>query len=42
MSSHIELASDFAVVFVIRNSLIVLVDSYDNRRAALEAAGLSE
>jgi ketosteroid isomerase-like protein len=42
MSSHIELASDFAVVFVVRNSQIVLVDTYDNQEAALAAAGLRE
>ena len=42
VSSHIEVASDFAVVFVVRNSQVVLVDTYDNRKAALEAAGLSE
>jgi hypothetical protein len=33
---------DFAVVFVVRNSRFVRVDTYDNRKTALEAAGLSE
>jgi ketosteroid isomerase-like protein len=42
MSSHIEVASDFAVVFVVRNSQIRLLDSYNNWKAALEAAGLRE
>jgi ketosteroid isomerase-like protein len=42
MSSHIEVASDFAVVFVVRNSQIVLLDSYDNWKAALDAARLRE
>ena len=42
MSSHIEVAGDFAVVFVVRNSEIVLLDSYDNWKAALEAAGLRQ
>ncbi len=42
MSSHIEVAADFAVVFVVRNSQVVRVDTYDNWNAALEAAGLSE
>jgi ketosteroid isomerase-like protein len=41
-SSHIEVASDFAVVFVVRSSQILLLDSYDNWKAALEAAGLRE
>jgi ketosteroid isomerase-like protein len=40
MSSHVEVANDFAVVFVVRNSRILLLDSYDNWKAALEAAGL--
>jgi ketosteroid isomerase-like protein len=41
-ASHVEVANDFAVVFVVRNSRFVRVDTYDNRKAALEAAGLSE
>ncbi len=41
-SSHIEVASDFAVVFVVRNSRFVVVDTYDNWNAALEAVGLRE
>jgi ketosteroid isomerase-like protein len=39
-SSHVELASDFAALLVIRDSQIVLVDSYSNWEDALEAAGL--
>jgi ketosteroid isomerase-like protein len=42
MSSHVEVASDFAVVFVVRSSQILQLDSYDNWKAALEAAGLRE
>ena len=42
MSSHIEVAGDFAAVFVVRNSQILLLDSYNNWKAALEAAGLRE
>jgi ketosteroid isomerase-like protein len=42
MSSHIEVAGDFAVVFVVRNSRILVLDPYDNWKAALEAAGLRE
>ena len=42
MSSHIEVASDLAVVFVVRNSQILLLDSYNNRKDALEAVGLRE
>ena len=41
-ASHVEVANDFAVVFVVRSSRIVRVDTYNNRRAALEAAGLEE
>jgi len=40
MYSHIEVVSQFATVFVIRNSQILVVDSYDNWNAGLEAAGL--
>jgi ketosteroid isomerase-like protein len=40
--SNIEVASDLAVVFVVRNSQILVLDSYDNWKAALEAAGLRE
>jgi ketosteroid isomerase-like protein len=40
MASHVEVARDFATVFVVRNSQIVLLDTYDNRQAGLEAAGL--
>jgi len=42
MSSHVEVAGDFAVVFVVRNSQIVLVDTYDNWKTALEAVGLRD
>ena len=41
-ASHVEVANEFAVVFVIRNSRFTHVDTYDSRKAALEAAGLSE
>ena len=41
-ASHVEVANDFAVVFVVRNSRIVRVDTYNNQKAALEAAGLEE
>ena len=40
MHSHVEVARDFATVFVIRNSQIVLLDTYDNWKTGLEAAGL--
>jgi ketosteroid isomerase-like protein len=42
MSSHVEVASDFAAVLVVRDSHIVLVDSYSNWKDALEAVGLRE
>jgi ketosteroid isomerase-like protein len=42
MYSHIEVVSEFATVFVIRNSQILVVDSYDNWNAGLEAAALRE
>jgi len=42
MSSHVEVAADFAAVLVVRESQIVLVDSYDNWKDALQAAGLRE
>jgi ketosteroid isomerase-like protein len=42
MSSHVEVASDFATVFVVRNSQIVLLDTYDNWKTGLAAAGLRE
>ena len=41
-SSHVEVASDFAAVLVVRDSRIVLVDSYNNWKEALEAVGLRE
>jgi ketosteroid isomerase-like protein len=40
MYSRIDVVSEFATVFVIRNSQILVVDSYDNWNAGLEAAGL--
>lgn len=39
MSSHVEVASDFAAVLVVRDSHIVLVDSYSSWKDALEAVG---
>ena len=42
MSSHVEIASDFAAVIVVRDSRIVLVDSFSNRKDALEAVGLRD
>jgi len=42
VSSHVEVARDFATVFVVRNSQIVLLETYDNWKAGLEAAGLPE
>jgi ketosteroid isomerase-like protein len=42
MSSHAEIARDFATVFVVRNSQIVLLDTYDNWKTGLDAAGLRE
>jgi len=42
MYSHIEVVSEFATVFVIRNSQILVVDSYDSWNVGLEAAGLRE
>jgi len=42
MSSKVEVATDFAAGLVVRNSQIVLVDSYGNWKDALEAAGPRE
>jgi ketosteroid isomerase-like protein len=42
LSSQVELASDFAAVLVVEGSQITLVDSYSNRKDALQAVGLSE
>ena len=42
LSSHVEIASDFAAVLVVNGSQIMLVDSYSNWKDALEAVGLSE
>ena len=41
-SSHIEVASDFAVVFVVMDSQILLLDTYDDWKTGLEAAGLRD
>ena len=41
-SSHVELASDFAAVLVVMDSKIVLVDSYNNWKDALDAVGPRE
>jgi len=41
-SSHVELASDFAAVIVVMDSKIVLVDSYNNWKDALDAVGPRE
>jgi ketosteroid isomerase-like protein len=41
-TSHVEVANEFAVVFIVRNSRFARVDTYGSRKAALEAAGLSE
>ena len=38
MSSHIEVARDFATVFAIRNGRILVLDTYDNWADGLEAA----
>lgn len=38
MSSHVEVARDFATVFVIRNSQILVLDTYDNWQDGIEAA----
>jgi ketosteroid isomerase-like protein len=40
--SHVEVAHAFATVLVVRNSQILLVDTYDNWKAGLEAAALRE
>jgi ketosteroid isomerase-like protein len=40
MSSHAEVASDFAVVFVVRNSQTLLLYTYGDWKTALEAVGL--
>jgi ketosteroid isomerase-like protein len=41
-SSRIQLEEPFAVLFVIRDSVFVRVDSYSDPTKALQAAGLSE
>ncbi len=40
-ASHVAVADDFAVVFVVRNSRFVRGDTYNNWKAALAAAELS-
>ena len=42
MASQVEVASDFATVFVIQDSQILVLDTYDSWKAGLEAAGLAE
>jgi ketosteroid isomerase-like protein len=42
VSSQAEVIRDFATVFVIRNSQIAVLDTYDNWKAGLDAAGLRE
>ena len=42
MSSHVEVARDFATVFVVKNSHIVLLDTYDNWKTGLDAAARHE
>jgi ketosteroid isomerase-like protein len=42
MASHVEVTSQFATVFVIESSQILILDTYDNWKAGLEAAGLAE
>jgi ketosteroid isomerase-like protein len=42
MASHVEVVRDFATVFAFRDARIVLLDTYDNWNAGLEAAGLGE
>lgn len=41
-ASQIEVANDFAVVFVVKNSRFARVDTYGNWEAALKVAGLRE
>lgn len=41
-ASHVEIVRIFATVFVVRNSRFLRVDTYDDPRTALEAAGISE
>jgi ketosteroid isomerase-like protein len=38
MASHVEVARDFATVFIVRNSQIVLLDTYDDWQTGLDAA----
>jgi ketosteroid isomerase-like protein len=41
-SSHVEVASDFAVVFVVMDSQILFLETYDDWKAGLESVGLRE
>ena len=40
MSSHAEVVREFATVFVVRSSQIMVLDTYDDWSAGLDAAGL--
>jgi ketosteroid isomerase-like protein len=40
MSSHVEVVTDFATVFVLSDSQILVLDTYDSWKTGLEAAGL--
>jgi ketosteroid isomerase-like protein len=42
MASHVEVVREFATVFVIRDSRILNLDTYDNWQAGLDAAGLPD
>ena len=42
MASHIEVVSQFSTVLLVKDSQIVAVDSYDDWKAGLDAAGLNE
>jgi ketosteroid isomerase-like protein len=42
MASHVEVVRDFATVFAFRDARIAVLDTYDNWKDGLEAAGLAE
>jgi ketosteroid isomerase-like protein len=42
MASHVEVVRDFATVLVVRNSQILVLDTYDNWQAGLDAAGVGD
>lgn len=42
MASHIEVVSQFSTVLHVRDAQIMAVDSYDDWKAGLDAAGLDE